>query len=286
MPGQSQLKSFNLYRHLKRQSDHDLAVPYFLADKDTYRDAGVTFPFRSFAFGVGITYRGGGDTFRIGSADYTVAPGCLTTIGPGLISQWAGDFTAEHDTIYFTDELFTTLDRTGFLQSMSFFYPGGRHVLQLSEEQVTQTSHLFAVIKAFANQQDVMPGLVHSLLKLVQSFHAGSDTGFTLSNGERIARCFRQLLARHYPDKKDVGFYASRLHLTPKYLSEVLVAQTGRSAKVLIDDYLSMEARSLLKQTSMSVQEISYWLGYDDVSYFCKVFKKWTGLTPFVYRTV
>ena len=72
--------------------------------------------------------------------------------------------------------------------------------------------------------------------------------------------------------------------MTPKYLSEILVEESGKPAKAMITAHISMEAKSLLRQTSMTVQEIAYLLGYDDTSYFIKTFKKWEGCTPSAYR--
>lgn len=112
------LNSFNLYEFLKHQNNHSLQVPSFLADKDTYRNAHINFPFRTFAYGLGITYSGDGDIFRIGSTDYLVTAGCLTTVGPGMVCQWTGNYTAEHDTVYFTEELFSSLQANSFSRTI------------------------------------------------------------------------------------------------------------------------------------------------------------------------
>jgi AraC family transcriptional regulator, transcriptional activator of pobA len=74
------------------------------------------------------------------------------------------------------------------------------------------------------------------------------------------------------------------LNLTPKNLSEILKNETGLSAKQVIEEFLMFEAKSLLKQTQMSIKEIVYWLGYEDASYFTKHFKNKEGITPLNYR--
>ena len=283
----SNLKTFNLYDYLKNQNAHSSEVPYFLADQNTYKSAGIAFPFRTFAYGVGISYSGKGDLFKIGSADYIVKSGCLTTIGPGMVCQWTGTYSAMHDTIYFTENLFTHMLSGTFLQSFPFLFPGGNHVIQLNKEQVNLTQSLFKSMKAFQKEESVMAGLVYSLLMLVNSFHstlAARTISPGTSNRENIVRSFRQLVAAHFQVQKGVDYYASSLNITPKYLSEVLLSQTGKSAKTHIGDFIFMEAKSLLKQTNMSIQEICYWLGYEDAAYFARTFKKWAGLTPSAYR--
>jgi AraC family transcriptional activator of pobA len=293
------LSSFNLYEFLKHQNSHGFNVPFFLADKDTYKNAHVTFPFRTFTFGLGITYTGEGDVFKIGSTDYTVSAGCLTTVGPGMVCQWTGNYTAEHDTVYFTEELFGCMQNNSFLHSLPFFFHGGRHVIALTDDETKKMTSVFAVLKELKDDKSAVPGLVHSLLMLAESFHANPDnqpqTGNAadrsthnlskrVSNKEKIAQEFRKLVAEHFPEHKEVAFYATALHITPKYLSEVLQSELGKPAKAFIDEYVVMEAKSLLKQTTLSIQEICFWLGFEDASHFNKSFKKVANTTPTEYR--
>lgn len=297
------LTSFNLYEFLKHQNSHGFNVPFFLADRHTYQSAHVNFPFRTFTFGLGITYSGEGDVFKIGSTDYLVTAGCLTTVGPGMVCQWTGNYTAEHDTVYFTEELLEGLQNNSFLHSLSFFFHGGRHVIRLTDDQTRKMASLFSLLKELKDDKSAVPGIVHSLLMLAESFHiglsgqtqtTGSPNGTSnrvsnrvsngISNKEKIAQAFRKLVAEHFPEHKEVAFYAAALHITPKYLSEVLQAELGKPAKAFIDEYVVMEAKSLLKQTSLSIQEICYWLGFEDASHFNKSFKKQTNTTPTEYR--
>jgi AraC-like DNA-binding protein len=281
------LKSFNLYEFLKHQNAHGFNVPFFLADRHTYKNAHVNFPFRTFAYGLGITYTGEGDVFKIGSTDYSLKAKSLTTVGPGMVCQWAGNYTAEHDTVYFTEELFEGIQAKSFLHSLSFFFHGGNHVIQLTDEQVKKIESLFGLLKVLKDDKDAIPGIVHSLLVLANSFHSaqnGKRKNPQRSRSEEIAREFRKLVANHFAQHKGVAFYARSLHITPKYLSEVLQAELGKSAKTFIDEFVTLEAKSLLKQTTMSIQEICYWLGFEDASHFTKSFKKLAKITPTEYR--
>jgi len=283
---QTSLKTFNLYKYLKEQNSHSMSFPYFLATQDTYKEATVRFPFRTFTYGIGINYSGESNLFKIGSADFEVKEGSLTTIGPGIVSQWMGNYAGEHDSIYFTDELFNDILKVNFLNSLPFFLPGGNHVIQLPQPEIEKIKLLFNLLKAFKEDKKLMPGIVHSLLALVSDLHHSSnnETQPYTNSKETMFGKFRGLVAKHFPEQKDVSFYASTLHITPKYLSEILMEVSGKPAKMLIDEHIAMEAKSLLRQTNMSVQEICYWLGYDDTSYFTKVFKKWEGMAPLAYR--
>lgn len=287
MQRKTNLNSFNLYEFLKHQHSHSLQVPFFLADRHTYKSAHINFPFRTFAYGLGITYSGEGDVFKIGSTDYLVTAGCLTTIGPGMVCQWTGNYTAEHDTIYFTEELFGDLLFNSFLSSHSFFFHGGNHVIRLTAEQLKRITAIFDLLKELKDEKNTIPGIVHSLLMLSKTYHSihvETSSNNAVSNKGKIAGTFRKLVAEHFPEHKEVAYYAAKLSITPKYLSEVLQVELGKSAKAFIDEYVIMEAKSLLKQTALSIQEICYWLGYEDASHFTKSFKKLTNVTPTDYR--
>jgi AraC family transcriptional regulator, transcriptional activator of pobA len=280
------LRHFNVYHYLKEKHAHSMQVPYFLANQDTYKNAAIRFPFRTFTFGIGFTYSGSEGPFRIGSRDFYMQPGTLTTIGPGIVSQWLGEYTSKHDTVYFTEELFHNTLKTSFLKSLSFFLPGGNHGIQVPPENIQKIKALYKSIKQFKDDPAIIPGLIYALLMLTIKCH-DAQQGMkqpAISMKEKITLDFKNLLIKHFLEYKDVAFYAAKLNITPKYLSEVLLAETGKTAKALIDEHIFLEAKSLLKQTNMTVQEICHWLGYSDTVYFTKAFKKKENMTPLKYR--
>lgn len=281
------LKTFSVYQYLKEQYMHRLEVPYFLADQDTYRNASINFPFRTFTYGIGFTYSGDGDPFRIGSREYNVRPGNLCTIGPGIVAQWNGAYTAVHDTLYFTDDLFKNTLKASFVKSLPFFLPGGNHVITVPAEYIEKIKLLFHSLKQFREDAAIVPGLAYALLVLAAQCHQlRGNMKSLMTTKEQIAVDFRILLSKHFAEHKEVAYYAGHLNITSKYLSEVLLQETGKTAKVLIEEHVFMEAKSLLRQTNMTVQEICHWLGYADTSYFTKAFKRQEGMTPLDYRRI
>lgn len=96
---------------------------------------------------------------------------------------------------------------------------------------------------------------------------------------------FIEELSKHYMHARNVGFYAERLHLTPKYLTTLLRTTTGRTATEWIDEYVVLEAKNLLKHSPMNIQEIAYYLNFSNQSFFGKYFKQHTGVTPTAYRS-
>lgn len=101
---------------------------------------------------------------------------------------------------------------------------------------------------------------------------------------EALFMQFLDLLTEHHSQQRSVGFYASRLHITPKYMSSLIKEVSGRSAAQWIDEYVILEAKSLLKYSDLSIQEIAYRLNFSTQSFFGKYFKQHTGMSPGQYK--
>ena len=102
---------------------------------------------------------------------------------------------------------------------------------------------------------------------------------------EDIAENFIRLLEKNFRNSRKVEFYAKELNITPKYLSATVKESTGKTASAWIDEYTIMEARTMLRNGTSTIQEISYDLGFSTPSHFSKFFKDKTGRTPKQERT-
>ena len=105
------------------------------------------------------------------------------------------------------------------------------------------------------------------------------------SKREKLFEEFYRLLLTYCKESRKVGFYAEKLCLTPKYLSSTIKDVTDKSAFDWINDYVTLEAKSLLKSTNMTIQQISDELNFASQSFFCKYFKRLTGMSPKDYRS-
>jgi len=84
----------------------------------------------------------------------------------------------------------------------------------------------------------------------------------------------------------DVKYFASKLNLSPNYLSDLLNKYTGKTTQEHIHLKLIDEAKSLLWSTDQSISEIAYLLGFEHPSHFTKIFKSKTGVSPKEFRNV
>lgn len=91
---------------------------------------------------------------------------------------------------------------------------------------------------------------------------------------------FMMLMERDYKTSRDVGYYAEKMNISPKYLTNIVKIVTAHTPKTIIDQYTILQLKMQLKHTNLSIKELAWAYHFTDVSFFCRYFKKHTGLTP------
>lgn len=104
------------------------------------------------------------------------------------------------------------------------------------------------------------------------------------NRAEEYFKQFTHLLGEHFREERSVGFYARQLCITPKYLTTLIKRISGKSVSEWIDNYVILEAKTLLKYSNMSVQEIAYYLNFPNQSFFGSYFKRNAGMSPSQYK--
>jgi AraC family transcriptional regulator, transcriptional activator of pobA len=274
----------NFLRDVLRTSD---SRSYFMATEENFLNRSTPhFPYRNYFYGIGLSLEGK-RRIQVGVDTYDYAEGSLLVIGPGIIRQWLDKNDAlNSEALFFTPELFKSPINPHFLSDLPLFKTGIQHVLPLSETDFEATHRIFDLLRQYKNEEKIVASLALSLIEMTAQFQPKTTQleGNKDSRSLHISRQFDALLQKHYLENKDVVFYAEKLNLTPNHLSETIKTATGKSAKKRIEDVLIMEAKCLLKQTDMTIKEITYWLGFEDPSYFIKFFKNAENSTPNAYR--
>jgi len=131
--------------------------------------------------------------------------------------------------------------------------------------------------------------LIHSLLESVLSLYArayqrADMQGKRTSRLFQITQQFKNLLVDKIRQEKRPSFYAGQLNISESYLNEAVKEITGFTATYWLMNEIMLEAKRLLIYSKLNVKEIAYTLGYNDHTYFSKLFKKQTLVTPTDFR--
>jgi AraC-like DNA-binding protein len=95
---------------------------------------------------------------------------------------------------------------------------------------------------------------------------------------------FQELLSTHIATLKQVSHYADLLNLSTYQLNSITKTTIGKTASALINEQIILEAKRYLLATPNQVKDIADQLGYEDISYFIRFFKKHTGYSPEAFR--
>lgn len=105
-----------------------------------------------------------------------------------------------------------------------------------------------------------------------------------LNRYQMVTKAFRQLLEKKFTAINKPRYFADALNISPSYLRECVRAATGISVSEHIHNRIILEAKRLLFHSDKTVKEIAVHLGYEDYSYFSRLFKKTAGLTAQEFR--
>ncbi|MEG1617253.1 MAG: helix-turn-helix domain-containing protein [Bacteroidales bacterium] len=101
---------------------------------------------------------------------------------------------------------------------------------------------------------------------------------------ELLFEQFMKTVAQYYKKERSVSFYGDKMCLTPKYLSTTIKEISGKLAGEWIDEFVILEAKTLLKNSGKNIQEVAEELNFPNQSFFGKYFKQHTGMSPSQYK--
>ncbi len=165
-----------------------------------------------------------------------------------------------------------------------------RPASQLDETSMQTIMHYLDLLvtlmqKESLERRTTMVHLIHSLSSFLSEFHANSlSSQKPFSRSEELAGQFLSLVDKHCHEHHNIKWYADMLHLTPVYVSNVVKQVTGRTAGDNLTDCLVLKAKSLLLTSTLSVQQISDRLGFQNQSHFGTFFRRAVGMSPQKFR--
>lgn len=247
-------------------------------------------PYRSNYYKIGLCLHGKAE-LKADLDPYSITPGCLIVATPHIIKQWC--FVSEDYAsidLFFTPD-FITAHNSLNLDKFRFLERGANPVFQISAAQAKNigTSLRFIRQKYGIEQDckdDVLRSLISSLLYEIASVYNRYHTALASrqTRSQFLVSEFKKLVHTHFETERSLKFYAGKLFVTPKYLTEVMKAVTGKTAGEWITQSVILEAKILLQRQSLNIAQISDALHFSDQSAFGKFFKNQVGLSPVAYK--
>ena len=153
-------------------------------------------------------------------------------------------------------------------------------IYELMKKKIVETDNPFQKEILQGYVRALMYTILHKLLETLQQLPEHIQN----NRQHEIYMQFIREVQRNYQKERSVAYYADRLCITPKYLSQTVLKASGRLAGEWISDYVILEAKALIKSHSYTVQQISEILHFPNQSFFGRYFKKKVGCTPKAYQ--
>ena len=169
-------------------------------------------------------------------------------------------------------------------------------VFHLTDDEIKEIKSFFIGIKNAVEGNDYFRIDITKRLLAAYLYKLGSiiyrhlpelqeEAAKPLKREEILFKEFIRLVSEHHRKERRVDFYAERLFLSSKHFSTVIKKVSGKTAGQWIDEYVILEAKTLLKYSAMSIQEIAYYMNFPNPSFFGKYFRHHTGMSPSGYKT-
>jgi AraC-like DNA-binding protein len=210
-------------------------------------------------------------------------PGQITSIEDvrGEVSGYYCRFNDEWlEQVYLKNHI---IDDLAFINSFIYRYP-----IRLPETIRERLKNIFSILCEMNIRQEKFSQLIHAYLitaiyeikQLINDLHLNSFP----SKAFLLTGQYYDLLMKYIAGKREMDFYAGLLGVTPNHLNKAVKAVTGKTAVAVRTEICLLEAKLQLKQIHKSIADIAFELGFSELSYFSRFFKKATGCNPLEYR--
>lgn len=166
-------------------------------------------------------------------------------------------------------------------------------LIHMSEEDTLEFVDLYKIIRKkiaapeYKFKQEAVGGVMQIIFcNIFQMISEKPEFANEKTESRRhlIFARFLSAVEKYHVSERSISFYANELCITPKYLSQVIYAESGRHATDWIRDYVILEAKALLNTEQYTVQQVSDKLHFANSSFFGKYFKAVVGCSPRKYQ--
>lgn len=230
----------------------------------------------------------GSGQFAIDGHDFQIETDQLFFSAPGQTREWKVDETPKGLVLIFEEEfLCSFFNDPLFVKNLSFFRnKQALPELKLTNEQSDYLTNLLLQIEQeilSARENHLLRALLYQALAWINSAYRQAYQLSEKPQNSRVAHFF-ELVEAHFSSEHATKFYADQLCITSGYLNELVKNEAGTSAKQYIINRQMTEAKRLLQFTYTPVAEIAWQLGFQDTSYFIRLFRAENGLSPLAFR--
>lgn len=236
-----------------------------------------------------ILFTKGSGMHEIDFQKYDVSAGSLFFMSPGQVHSWELSADIEGFIFFCLQDFYELHYVNQKLRNFPFFgsvsFP---RKLQLEPAELDHTVNLMLALQEEYHSQHMMKNsLMLSLMSQIfiqstRQFSRDSDHPASPSSLSYFKHYqdFERLVEAHFTKEKSIAFYAGLLNISAKHLNRITQTVVQKTATDFMTERVILEAKRMLMYLDESLVEIAFRLGYEEYSYFVRVFRKTSGMTP------
>ncbi|MET3539031.1 AraC family transcriptional regulator [Chryseobacterium limigenitum] len=240
-------------------------------------------------FYVTVLFTKGKGIHEIDFQKYEVSAGSIFFLSPGQVHSWELSEDTDGYIFFCSQEYYDMHYVNRKLRSFPFFssstFP---RKFQFESEDALKIINLFQEIEEEYHTQNMMKDDL--ILSLMSQIYINTTRQFSknfdeISSPTSISyfkhyQDFENLVEQYFTGQKSIAYYASVMEISPKHLNRITQTVVQKTATQVITERVILEAKRMLMYLDESLVEIAFRLGYEEYSYFVRVFRKGSGMTP------
>lgn len=237
----------------------------------------VPFSHRHFFYAIYWIHEGSGKHI-IDFEEYDIRPDRIFFIRPEQVHFLHGEVRMKYSALQFTEE---------FMMPYSAILQKDFAVCKdMNREDKARISLLFNQIhtesvSGLPNYTSIIQSEINTLLLELERI---SSFASNVSTIPELLNKYKDLIDKNFIRERQVQSYAAQLGISPNYLNVLTRKHLGKSALSMISDRVMLEIKRLLLRSDYDISEIAYKLGFNELFYFSRFFKRNTGMTPAEFR--
>ena len=263
------------------QIGHSLAKSQeFKVECEVVNSSNIEVPFshRHFFHAVYWMHEGSG-THVIDFEEYEIRPDRVFFIKPEQVHFLHGGAYLKYSALQFTEDFM-----------MPFLSESQKNIAvykDLSQAESERIDVLFKQLQAesisnLPNSNSIIQSEINTLLLELERISLLSNAFPAIPN---LLQEYKELIEHEFINDRQVRNYAKRLGVSSNYLNVLTQKHLGKSALEMINERVTLEMKRLLLRTDYDISEIAYKLGFNELSYFSRFFRRNTGMSPHEFRT-
>jgi AraC family transcriptional activator of pobA len=236
-----------------------------------------------------VLFTKGTGTHVVDFNTFEISAGSVFVLQPGQMHHWNLSKDIDGYILFHSKEFYNVHFRHKQINDYPFYFSAyNTPELRLNVKQTQTIASFFEMILAeYASRALFREHAVLNFLDIIYielSRHYITPTQLQIKRYHTILRSFEELLEQFYQHEKKPSFYAAKLNITLKHLNRICKETLQKTATTVITDRIILEAKRLLSTPELSVNEIANRLGFEDYSYFSRLFKQKTNETASNFR--